>query len=112
MVALCETAILVSARWGTPIAAMIALHGAVIVGLSGYLIARLRSGSDTSTLAVALVASASTGPIGAIGVRFCRTQDVIVTVRLNRSASSPGDLNQAELANCSRVERPNQAPAR
>ena len=46
---------------------MIALHGAVIVGLSGYLIARLRSASDTSTLAVALVAGASTGPIGAIG---------------------------------------------
>ena len=48
-------------------AAMIALHAAVVVGLSGYLIARLRSASDTSMLAVALVASASTGPIGAIG---------------------------------------------
>jgi hypothetical protein len=67
MVAICETAILVSARWGTPIAAMIALHGVVIIGLSAYLIARLRSASDTSLLAVALVASASTGPIGAIG---------------------------------------------
>src|SRR5882672_1946723 len=67
MVALCEIAILVSARWGTPIAAMIALHGTVVVGLSGYLVARHRSASDTSMLAVALVASASTGPIGAFG---------------------------------------------
>jgi hypothetical protein len=67
MIALCEIAILASARWGTPIAAMIDVHGVVIIGLSGYLVARLRSASDTGMLAVALVASASTGPIGAIG---------------------------------------------
>jgi hypothetical protein len=107
MVAICETAILLSARWGVPIAAMIALHGVVVVGLSGYLIARLRSASDTSMLAVALVASASTGPIGAIGcaiLAWLRSFAVTHGLVLRAGHEASADIEHPAAALAARIE--------
>jgi hypothetical protein len=65
--AVLEAAIVAGLRWGVPGAAILVLHGVVVASLAGYLAARIRRAGDVGMATLALVAVASTGPIGASG---------------------------------------------
>jgi hypothetical protein len=65
--AVLEAAIVAGLRWSAPGAAILVLHGVVVAGLAGYLAARIRRAGDVGMATLALVAVASTGPIGAAG---------------------------------------------
>jgi hypothetical protein len=64
---MCQVAILAFARCGASAYAILLAHAAVVAGLSYCLLARRRLKGDGTVLTIALVATASTGPIGAIG---------------------------------------------
>jgi hypothetical protein len=63
---LCQIAILAFARCGASAYAILMAHAAVVAGLFCCLLARHRLRGDGTVLTIALVATASTGPIGAI----------------------------------------------
>ena len=63
---LCQVAILAFACGGASTRAILMAHAAVVAGLSCCLLARHRLRGDGTVLTIALVATASTGPIGAI----------------------------------------------
>jgi hypothetical protein len=78
---MCEAGILASTRWEMQIITIVVLHCAVVVGLLGCLVTRIRSEGDTATLALAVVATGSTGPIGAFGCTILAWLGVFITAR-------------------------------
>jgi hypothetical protein len=63
----CQVAIVALARSGASASAILMAHASAVAGLSCCLVARRRLSGDATVLTIALVATASTGPIGAFG---------------------------------------------
>lgn len=63
----CQVAIVAFARCGASAYPLLMAHTAVAACLACCLVARRRLRGDTTVLTIALVATASTGPVGAIG---------------------------------------------
>ena len=75
---LCQVVILAIAYGGAPAYSILMAHAAVVAGLSCCLLARLRLRGDGTVLTIALVATASTGPIGAVASAILAWLQVLV----------------------------------
>jgi hypothetical protein len=75
---LCQIVIFALACGGASAYAILMAHAAVVAGLACCLLARLRSRGDGTVLTIALVATASTGPIGAIAAAVLAWLQVLV----------------------------------